>query len=78
MDVPDRRQLEGISAFAIAPAMRLHKISLGRVVSLDSVLLPGAQALSLARENPGHRFNLEPSKYYDHNQLVFTLKNFVK
>lgn len=78
IEPPDRRQLRAISAFLIAPLMRLHKIPINRVVSLDSVLLPGAAELSSVQDDPLMRFDLSPSKYYDHNQLTFTLREYVK
>lgn len=78
VDSPEKRLLQGVSNFIITPLMRQFKISKENVLFIDDILDPDALALVHNTKDDLRKFNLEKSKYWDHNQLQFIIKEFLK
>ena len=78
IDVPDKRMLKGLSNFVLAPLLWLYKMDRNNVLFIDDILLDNARDKAADNKDRRLRFKLENSKYWDHNQLMFQLKEYVK
>jgi hypothetical protein len=78
IDVPSKRLLQGLANYIITPLMRQYKLSQERVLFIDSILRPDAKQTMLDNKDLNRRFMLDEATYYDHNQLLFTIKDYLK
>lgn len=74
----DRRMMAFLSNYCLSPLMRLFGIGQERVFYIDEILVP-EYPVAINKINDKRRlFNIEHSKYFDKNQLLFQLRNYLK
>ena len=78
IETVDRRMMAFLSNYLISPLMRIFNFGLERVYFFDETLILDWRYSLSKIKDIRRRFNLEPSKYFDKNMLMFQLKYFLK
>ena len=74
----DRRMMAYLSNYVISPLMKLYGLGQERIAYIDEILVPDFAASVQKISDKRRHWDIELSKYWDKNQLLFQLRNFSK